>query len=191
MQPSDRLVHISSRRGVDGEVIQPRGNQGAIDRIANVLLDFLIGADNGLSFLKGVEQGIFTCIRLSVPVIVTNQNAQGSLSCDWIYCSRGVRWEQLFDLGKPQESRVSHYLTPQQKQQWLEHNTYYGLSTSDEYLWCYSEEINWWPNNVPSGVEEAIRSAQEKIEMGEPLGFNIEGMIQWARMWQMTKKIIR
>ena len=69
MQPRDRLVHISSRRGVDGEEIQPSGNQGAIDRVANVLLDFLVSVDNGLSFLKGVEQGIFTCIRLSVPVM--------------------------------------------------------------------------------------------------------------------------
>ena len=99
--------------------------------------------------------------------------------------------DHLFDLGKPQESRVSHYLTPQQRQQWLEHNTYYGLSTSDEYLWCYSEEMNWWKNNVPSGAAEAIRSAQQKIKMGEPLGFNIEGTIRWAKMVQMSKKIIR
>jgi hypothetical protein len=99
--------------------------------------------------------------------------------------------DHLFDLGKPEESRVSHYLNSQQRQKWLEHNTYYGLSTSDEYLWCYSEEMNWWQNNVPTGVEEAIRSAQQKIKMGEPLGFNIEGMIQWAKMLQMTKKIIR
>lgn len=99
--------------------------------------------------------------------------------------------DHLFALGKPQESRVSHYLTPQQRQQWLEHNTYYGLSTSDEYLWCYSEEMNWWKNNVPSGAAEAIRSAKQKIKMGEPLGFNIEGTIRWAKMVQMSKKIIR
>jgi len=99
--------------------------------------------------------------------------------------------DHLFDLGKPKKSRVSHYLTLQQRQQWLEHNTYYGLSTSDEYLWCYSEEMNWWENNVPSGAEEAIRSAQQKIKMGEPLGFNIEGTIRWAKILQMTKNIIR
>ncbi|MGB8690236.1 MAG: hypothetical protein WCD53_23295 [Microcoleus sp.] len=96
--------------------------------------------------------------------------------------------DYLFDLGKPQESRVSHYLTPQQRQQWLEHNTYYGLSTSDEYVWCYSEEMNWWQNNIPSGAAEAMRSAQQKIKMGEPLGFNIEGIIRWAKTLQMTKK---
>ena len=99
--------------------------------------------------------------------------------------------DYLFDLGKPQASRVSHYLNSQQRQQWLEHNTYYGLSSSDEYVWCYSEEMDWWKNNVPSGVEEAIRSAMQKIEKGEPLGFNIEGTIQWAKMLQITQKIIQ
>jgi hypothetical protein len=99
--------------------------------------------------------------------------------------------DHLFDLGKPQESRVSHYLNSQQRQQWLEHNTYYGLSSSDEYVWCYSEEMDWWQNNVPIGAEEAIRSAQQKIKTGEPLGFNIEGTIQGAKMLQMNKKIIR
>jgi hypothetical protein len=97
--------------------------------------------------------------------------------------------DHLFDLGKPQESRISHYLTPQQRQQWLEHNTYYGLSTSDEYLWCYSEEMNWWQNKVPIGAEESIRSAQQKTQMGKPLGFDIEGTIRWTKMLQMTKKL--
>jgi hypothetical protein len=97
--------------------------------------------------------------------------------------------DNLFDLGKPQESRISHYLTPQQRQQWLEHNTYYGLFTSDEYLWCYSEEMDWWQNKVPSGAQEAIRSAQQKIQRGEPLGFDIEGTIRWTKLLQMTKKL--
>ena len=99
--------------------------------------------------------------------------------------------DHLFDLGKPQKSRASHYLNSQQRQQWLEHNTYYGLSSSDEYVWCYSEEMDWWQNNVPSGVEEAMRSARQKIAKGEPLGFDIEGTIQWAKMLQMTEKIIQ
>ncbi|MEG4090564.1 hypothetical protein [Microcoleus sp. Pol12B4] len=108
-----------------------------------------------------------------------------------VQVGQAIYIDHLFDLGKAQESRVSHYLTPQQRQQWLEHNTYHGLSTSDEYVWCYSEEMNWWKNNVPSGAEEAIRSAQQKIKIGEPLGFNIEGTIRWAKMLQMTKNIIR
>jgi hypothetical protein len=99
--------------------------------------------------------------------------------------------DQLFAMRPPIESLLSYHLTPQERAKWLEHNTYYALTTSDEYVWCYSENMNWWENNIPSGVAESIRTAREKIQKGEPLGFNIEAMIRWAKMRQMTKKIIR
>ena len=53
--------------------------------------------------------------------------------------------------------------------------------TSDEYVWCYSERMNWWQNNVPDGAEAAIRSAREKIANGQPLGFDIAEIIAAGR----------
>ena len=99
--------------------------------------------------------------------------------------------DQLFAIRKPIQSLLSYHLTPQERAKWLEHNTYYALSTSDKYVWCYSEEMDWWQNKVPSGVEEAIRSAKQKIDMGKSLGFKIESMIQRAKLLQMAKKIFR
>jgi hypothetical protein len=96
--------------------------------------------------------------------------------------------DQLFALRKPSEELLSYHLTPQERAKWLEQNTYYALSTTDEYVWCYSEEMNWWKNNVPDGVEEAIRSARQKIDRQKPLGFNIEAMIQKARLLQKFQK---
>jgi hypothetical protein len=90
---------------------------------------------------------------------------------------------------QPIESLLSYYLTPQERAKWLEHNTYYALSTSDKYVWCYSEEMNWWQNKVPIGAEEAIRSARQKINMQKPLGFNIEVMIQKAKLMQEAKNM--
>ena len=73
-------------------------------------------------------------------------------------------------------------LTPTQRLQWFEHNAYYALTTADEYIWCYSEDMNWWTGkNVPPGIEEALRAAQRKVEAGEPLGFTIEATLQAAR----------
>ena len=73
-------------------------------------------------------------------------------------------------------------LTPEQRAQWLEHNVYYTLATSDRYCWLYSESINWWEQkNIPPGFEEAIRSARSKYEEGKPLGFKIEAMMESAR----------
>jgi hypothetical protein len=48
--------------------------------------------------------------------------------------------------------------------------------------------MNWWKNNVPDRVEEAIRSARQKIDRQKPLGFNIEAMLQKARLLQKFQK---
>jgi hypothetical protein len=86
----------------------------------------------------------------------------------------------------------------------LEHNVYYALTTSDEYVWCYSERMNWWtsassvepltPEKVekdrilPPGVEEALISARQKYEHGKPLGYNIKDMIEAARLKRKSKQ---
>ncbi|MCS6860482.1 MAG: hypothetical protein NZT92_09205 [Abditibacteriales bacterium] len=89
--------------------------------------------------------------------------------------------DQLFALREPQEKFLSFYLTPEERARWFEHNVYYALYTTDEYVWCYSERMNWWENKVPPGAEEAIRSARQKIEQGKPLGFSIQEMIAAAQ----------
>ena len=59
---------------------------------------------------------------------------------------------------------------------------YYALTTADEYVWCYSEELDWWKGqNIPPGFEEAIRSAKRKQQNGEPLGFAVETMLETAQ----------
>lgn len=85
--------------------------------------------------------------------------------------------DQLLTLRKPPEKFLSNYLTPQDRLRWLEHNVYYALTTSDEYVWCYGEQLNWWQNSVPDGAEAAIRSARKKIAEGQPLGFDIAEFI--------------
>jgi hypothetical protein len=32
------------------------------------------------------------------------------------------------------------------------HNLYHGLQTSDEFVWVYSEKLNWWKHTAPQGV---------------------------------------
>ena len=81
--------------------------------------------------------------------------------------------DQVLALRQPAEKYLSTYLTPQERLRWFEHNVYYALTTSDEYVWCYSERMNWWQNKVPDGAEAAIRSARKKIADGQPLGFDI------------------
>ena len=83
---------------------------------------------------------------------------------------------------------TSNFLSPDQQLKFFEHNVYYALTTADEYVWCYSERMNWWlppekagPNGaLPPGVEEALVSARQKYDAGKPLGYDIADMIQVA-----------
>ena len=99
-------------------------------------------------------------------------------------------------LAKRTNETTSHFLSPEQQLKFFEHNVYYALTTTDEYVWCYSEGMNWWlpPEKVekdrvlPAGVEESLISARQKYEQGKPLGYNIKDMIEAARLKRTSKK---
>lgn len=74
--------------------------------------------------------------------------------------------DQVLDLRPPQENYLSHYMSPAERLRFFEHNVYYALTTCDEYVWCYSERMNWWQGPVPDGAEAAIRAARDAIAQG-------------------------
>ena len=92
-------------------------------------------------------------------------------------------------LGKRTVQTTSQFMTAEQQLKFFEHNVYYALTTSDEYVWCYSERMNWWlpPEKaakdrvLPPGVEQALVSARQKYQQGKPLGYDIKDMIEAAR----------
>jgi hypothetical protein len=87
--------------------------------------------------------------------------------------------DQNFALRQPNtEKYLSYRMTPEERAKWFEHNTYWALYTTDEYVWCYSERMNWWKDQTPPGLEAAIVSARQKIAEGKPLGFDIEPLIE-------------
>ena len=107
--------------------------------------------------------------------------------------------DYLLGMGGGEE--ISCFLTPEERLKYFEHNLYYALDTTDEYVWCYSERMNWWKGRVPDlpswpatpggqlkvssatnrivpeGLETAIVSARQKYEQGRPLGFNMSDLI--------------
>ena len=89
--------------------------------------------------------------------------------------------DQNFALRQPKtEQYLSYRMTPEERAKWFEHNTYWALYTTDEYVWCYSERMNWWKDQTPPGLEAAIVNARQKIAEGKPLGFDIEPLIEAA-----------
>jgi hypothetical protein len=77
---------------------------------------------------------------------------------------------------------IGHYLTSDQDRLLLlEQNVYQALQTSDEYVWIYSENMNWWQNQIPPGLAEAIIRARDKSAAGAPLGFDASAVVMAAR----------
>jgi hypothetical protein len=96
--------------------------------------------------------------------------------------------DQNFALRQPNAHEyLSFRLSPDERARWFEHNTYYALYTTDEYVWCYSERMNWWKGQTPPGLEAAIVSARRKIAAGEPLGFAIEPLLSEAQKRPVPK----
>jgi len=88
--------------------------------------------------------------------------------------------DQNFALREPVKDYLSSRMTPEERTRWFEHNTYWALYTTDEYVWCYSEKMNWWKDQTPPGLEQAIVNARQKIAEGTPLGFDIEPVLEAA-----------
>jgi hypothetical protein len=73
-------------------------------------------------------------------------------------------------------------MTSANRARWFEHNAYYALRSSDKYAWLYTEDMNWWKNDkLPEGFQDALLRAKNKVNSGQPLGFDIDQIIRAAQ----------
>jgi hypothetical protein len=90
--------------------------------------------------------------------------------------------DQNFALRQPNPDKfLSFHMSPEERARWFEHTIYWALYTTDEFVWCYSERMSWWKNEIPPGLERAIINAREKITSGKLLGFEIDSLIEAAK----------
>jgi hypothetical protein len=68
------------------------------------------------------------------------------------------------------------HLTTREQARWLEHNVYWALKSTDEYVWEWAQSSNWWTGDLLPGYENAVRSACRKVKAGEPLGFDMSSV---------------
>jgi hypothetical protein len=66
--------------------------------------------------------------------------------------------------------------------QQVEHNIYQGLKNSDEYVWVYSERMDWWKGSVPTGLEAAIKRGSDKLKLRQPLGIEVKAVADKAKV---------
>jgi hypothetical protein len=75
---------------------------------------------------------------------------------------------------------------PQQRLQFMEHNAFHALRTTDKYAWVYNEHMDWWGTfgkgvKTPVGVDARMRRAVSANRKGTPLGFDVESFAAAAR----------
>jgi hypothetical protein len=87
---------------------------------------------------------------------------------------------------------VGFYLkNNEEKMKILQSNAYFGLKGADEYVWVYSERMNWWTGDLAAGVDDAYRSALRKINAGESLGFDVTAIADRTRKDYYDRIFIR
>ena len=113
-----------------------------------------------------------------------------------LQASQALYVDFVFGLGVwGQRNIIAKSLKPEEQGKWFEHNVYYALQSSDEFVWLYSEKMNWWKNvDLPPGLLEAVQSARTKLEARKPLGFEMADMLKAAKEKQeaeMRARMIR
>jgi len=86
---------------------------------------------------------------------------------------------------------MSFYIGSQEERlRLVEHNVYHALRTTDEYVWFYSEHMNWWktPSNIPAGLEDTIRRARAAHGSGQMPAYDMR-FVEAAR--QGLSKAVR
>jgi hypothetical protein len=89
--------------------------------------------------------------------------------------------DQVLGLRAPATRFLSHFMEPADQRRWFAHNVYWALETSDEYVWCYSERMNWWTGQFMPGLDDAIRSAREELARPGTADVQIEPVLARAR----------
>lgn len=120
----------------------------------------------------------FHNIRQTALGLVAQENRAKYLA--QMQCAQALYVDQVFGLRT--RPTLAQYMTPEERGQWFEHNVYYALATTDEYVWLYSEKMDWWKDrDLPPGLEEAVIRAKEKLAERKPLGFEMRDIVGRAR----------
>ena len=64
-----------------------------------------------------------------------------------------------------------YYLTDSERLKMLEHNIFYALKSSPDYLWLYAEQTRWWDDeNIPPSLESLLKRVKNKVVKGNRWG---------------------
>ena len=114
--------------------------------------DFFVGMLEGASpkarFIDGNESAYYYTTREQYfrAYHAIRQRARGLVPPELrekyerqVQAGQALYVDQNFALRQPNLERYQSYrMTPEERAKWFEHNTYWALYTTDQYVWCYS-----------------------------------------------------
>jgi len=173
MSPEERMTKLS------------REGYGLLPAFLNGMLD---AAGPGVSIIDGNENAYYYEEKTSYFDVYHLMTQRAQYLIDpalWakyravVQPGQALYIDQYFGLRT--ERVLGSFMTPEERPKWFEHNVYWSLYSTDRYVWCYSERMNWWTNkDVPPGCEEAIRAARDKLNAGKPLDFDLAPIVKEA-----------
>jgi len=96
---------------------------------------------------------------------------------DRVRVGHGIFLDYLLGIFKWAHDTVAKRVPPENRVRWVEHNAYYALKSSDEYVWLYSQKVNWWSDDtLPSGISEALDNARRLVANSAPLPFKSQDL---------------
>ena len=128
---------------------------------------------DSLAFWKGrqaIKEGALTLIPAAVqPVYRAHVQVGQTVFVDYL-------------LGMYQRAgdTLAARVAPANRIRRLQYNLYQALLSSDEYVWAYSQKVNWWKpdSSFPAGLSEAVGHAVQAANGGTPLGISREDLFR-------------
>jgi hypothetical protein len=81
-----------------------------------------------------------------------------------------------------------YLLSDSERLRLIQHNTYHGLRSSDEYVWVYNENMNYYGDKIPAGLVNNLKAGQNKQKTAQPLGFSVTTFVNRAKL-EFDRKI--
>jgi hypothetical protein len=81
-----------------------------------------------------------------------------------------------------------YFASERERLDFIQHNTYHALRSSDEYVWAYNENFNFYNNTIPEGLVDSLKAGLDKLNSGQPLDLSVTEFVDKARL-EFDRKI--
>jgi hypothetical protein len=137
--------------------------EAASDRVK-----FVDGNEGSYYFLRGSDFDAARARNKSEPLQLIRADLRGKYAKQ-VQFGNAVYLDGVMNLHQSARFFGYYLKSDTERLNLIAHNTYHGLRSSDEFVWVYNENMNWWTPKVPSGIDAALRRGKQELLEGKTL----------------------